>query len=402
MYPKVYKDFISKLNPINLDLDFVLSYSCLVPHDFYHRLLFATIAPLGAFAVLAGSYLFAKKRYSSGSSRRRSDFRSHFKRTGNSGGWTSFTGDDSTSFGSSTNISSGGNNNSGKLGRIHGSSSNSSSGGRRTTSSVSSGYNDDGSRGSPSGEVAVRTLRQRHQGAAIYLAFIVYSPVSYKIFRTFACDALDDGGVYLRADYSLSCSSSRHAWYEAYAFVMVGVYPIGIAACFAWLLFWHRRDLVKPDRESIVRLKALDGMWSAYKPSRYFFEVVECGRRISLTAIAAFVLPNSTAQISIVLLVAVAFVFISEALSPFQKSVDMGLYRWGNGIVVSSMYVAFLMKIDVGHDKAYALLTFSGILIAANVFMVVAVFVQTALLVKELRGAKHRVRPTQPSRGYLR
>lgn len=43
---------------------------------------------------------------------------------------------------------------------------------------------------------------------------------------------------------------------------------------------------------------------------------------------------------------------------------------------MASMYVAFLMKVDVGHDTWYALLTFSGALIAANVFMVV---VQTVL-----------------------
>lgn len=60
----------------------------------------------------------------------------------------------------------------------------------------------------------------------------------------------------------------------------------------------------------------------------------------------------------------------------------MSLYRWGNGVIVASMYVAFLLKIDVAEDTTY-LLTFSGVLIAANVVMAVAVLLQTALLGRE-------------------
>lgn len=233
-------------------------------------------------------------------------------------------------------------------------------------------------------ESAMRQLRHKHQAALLYVAFLVYSPVSYSIFKTFGCDELDDENTYLRADYSLSCSTSRHSWYEAYALIMVGVYPVGIAAVFAWLLFLYRRDLTRSDRETLAHLTPLRGMWAPYKPSLYYYEVVECGRRISLTAIAAFVLPNSTAQVSIALLFAMVFVFISEVLSPFQKGVDTGLHRWGNGIVVASMYVAFLMKIQVGYETTGYLLTFAGVLVAANIFMVVVVLLQTRLLVNEM------------------
>ncbi|CAM9636930.1 unnamed protein product, partial [Laminaria digitata] len=300
VYPELYQAFVSKLNPINLDLDFVFSYSCLVNNDFYDHLLFATIMPFLVLVILAGSYVVGKKKNSS---------------------------------------------------------------------SVS----------------AMCEVRHKHQAAVLYVAFLVYSPVSYKIFQTFGCDELDDGETYLRADYSLSCLTSRHSWYEAYAAIMVAVYPVGIATAFAGLLVWHRRDLVKPERRTMLHLKPFNGVWAAYRPSRYYHGVVECVRRISLTSIAAFVLPNSKAQIPIAFLFAVVFEFISEALSPFEKNTNMALYRWGNGVVVASMYVAFLMKVDVGEDTTSYLLNVSGVLILANVFMVVAVLLQTVLLVKHVR-----------------
>ncbi|CAN0415440.1 unnamed protein product, partial [Scytosiphon promiscuus] len=236
-YPDLYQTFVSKLNPINLDLDFVFSYSCLVRNEFYEHLVFATIMPLVALVVLTGSYFIAKMRNSCSDS-------------------------------------------------------------------------------------AVREVRHRHQAVVLFIAFLVYSPVSYRIFQTFGCDQLDDGETYLRADYRLLCSTARHSWYKVYAFIMMVVYPIGISAAFAGLLFLYRRGLVKPDRETKLHLKPLNGVWAAYKPSRYYYEVVECGRRILFSVIAAFVVPNSAAQLSIALMFAMVYVFVSEILSPFQKGVD--------------------------------------------------------------------------------
>ena len=314
VYPELYANFISKVNPINLNLEFALSYSCFVGNDFYDHLMLATIVPLVVLVVLAGSCFIGKKR--------------------NNGS-----------------------------------------------------------------ESAMREVQRKHQTVVLHVAFFIYAPVSNQIFQTFGCDELDDGETYLRADYSLSCRTSRHSWHNVYALIMVLVYPVGIAAAFTWLLVSRRRDLVKSDREAMVHLKPLGALWAAYKPCRYYYEIVECARRVSLTAVAAFIPSNSIANVGAALLCAVVFVFISEVLSPFNRGVDMGLYRWGNGIIVGSMYVAFLMKADVGYDSEESMLTFSGVLILANVFMVVAVLLQTALLVKEVRRGTKVVRMVdQPAR----
>ena len=53
---------------------------------------------------------------------------------------------------------------------------------------------------------------------------------------------------------------------------------------------------------------------------------------------------------------------------------------------MASTYVAYLMKVDVVEEKYYALLTYSGVLILANVFMVVKVLVQMVFWAKQMRG----------------
>ncbi|CAM9428829.1 unnamed protein product [Scytosiphon promiscuus] len=235
--------------------------------------------------------------------------------------------------------------------------------------------------------LALRTVRHKHLSAALFVMFFVYSSVSFTVFQTFVCETLDDGVSYLRADYSLTCDTPAYRWFRVYAAIMVCIYPIGIPATFAVLLGRNRRDLRDANRDKMAHLEPLVDLWGAYKPSRYYYEVVECGRRIMLTGVAVFVLPDSAAQIAVVLLLAVVFLFISESLSPFAKGIDMGLYRWANGIILASMYVALLLKVDVSKEGNGTLSAFVSVLIAANIFMVVCVIVQSILLVMEYRSS---------------
>lgn len=245
-----------------------------------------------------------------------------------------------------------------------------------------------------SSELAVRAVQRKHLSAALFILFFIYASVSFTIFQTFVCEKLDDGETYLRSDYSLTCTTNTYRAYKAYAILMVCVYPVGIPAAFTWWLARNRQVLNKPNRETLENLEPLKDLWAAYKPSRYYYEVIECGRRIILTGIAVFILPDSAAQIAVVLLLAVVFLFISESLSPFKTRVDMRLYRWGNGIVLASMYVALLLKVDVSAENGDNLYAFSVVLIVAHVFMVVTVIIQSLLLLKNWRAkTSERVNP---------
>ncbi|CAM9146371.1 unnamed protein product [Hapterophycus canaliculatus] len=225
VYPDAYQKFLDTLVPVNLDIGFILSYSCLMTTGFYDRLMIATIAPVAVLAALAATFFVARRR-NAGSA------------------------------------------------------------------------------------LALRTVRHKHISAAL-----------------------------------------------------------------------------KAERKGMAHLEPLSDLWGAYKPSRYYYEVVECGRRIILTGVAVFVLPDSAAQIAVVLLLAVVFLFVSESLSPFEKRIDMGLYRWGNGVILASMYVALLLKVDISKEGNGTLSAFVGVLVAANIFMVVCVIVQSILLVMEYRSS---------------
>lgn len=132
---------------------------------------------------------------------------------------------------------------------------------------------------------ALQKVRRKHVSVALWTTFLVYSSVSSTIFKVFFCESLDDGERYLRADYRISCSSSKHRAMQVYAGLMIFVYPVGIPLVYAALLFWGRDALkiaaVWNMDESHVQAAAQ--LSSPYRPGCFYYEVIECGRRVLLT-----------------------------------------------------------------------------------------------------------------------
>ena len=144
----------------------------------------------------------------------------------------------------------------------------------------------------------------------LLLLFFVYSSVSSTVFRMFACDDVDDGHTYLRADYRIKCTDAKHRLLQAYAAVMIAVYPVGIPFLYAVILFRYRRVL-SDDRANKSKAQPIANLWAPYRPSVFYYEVIECGRRIMLTGVAVFIFPNSAAQVAITVMNSLFFFVVS-------------------------------------------------------------------------------------------
>lgn len=298
-YPDVYEDFLSALDVVNLNIGFIVSLACVVPTDFYDRLLMATLGPVVALGLLYLLYAIAERR--------------------------------------------------------------------NRHSSVARG-----------------AVKRKFLSIAVFVVFLVYSTVSHTIFQTFDCD--EDVG-YLRADYSLECATSEHRFFMGYAGAMVIVYPIGVPATFSWWLFRNREALARGPQHSDVpgEITALQDIWEPYKSRYFYYEIVEYARRIILTGLAVFIYPGTSAQIAIVLILALLFALVSEVISPFRRSADAWLYRAGNCTTYLSMYLALLLKLDVSDEGSRSQAVYAGLLIAAHVGLMLAIASQCILGLAEHR-----------------
>ena len=236
----------------------------------------------------------------------------------------------------------------------------------------------------------LQNVRHKHVSLVLLLTFVVYSSVSSVLFSTFACDQLDDGKDYLRSDYRIECDSPKHRSFKVYAGFMIVVYTVGIPAFYAGLLF-KDRDVLRQEQKdpgSASRVSSTSDLWKPYKPSVFYYEVIECFRRILLAGVVVFIYPNSAAQIAITLMVAFAFVFVSEGLAPYASRWDHWISRTGHAVVVASMYVALLLKVDVSNERSSSQKVFEAVLIAVHIVMVLVVVVETVVMGLALR-AEH-------------
>lgn len=191
-----------------------------------------------------------------------------------------------------------------------------------------------GMRKSRGSEVACRNVRHKHLFMVLLVTFLVYLSVSSTLFQTFACDKLADGSNYLRADYRIDCNSSKHVTLQVYAGFMVVLYTLGIPMFYAIPLFRVRDVLRNESRRQVdLTVKSTSHLWNPYKSGRFYYEIVECGRRVLLAGVVVFIYPSTGAQIAITLIIAVLFMVASEVLAPYESPWDAWLSYWAHDCV---------------------------------------------------------------------
>lgn len=237
----------------------------------------------------------------------------------------------------------------------------------------------------------LQRIDDKHMSMVLLLTFLVYSSVSSVLFKAFACEDMDDDKYYLRADYRIECDSSEHASYQLYAGIMIVVYTLGIPAMYCYLLF-RDRDVLKTSDSSrgldSSRVEAISDLWEPYRSNVFYYEIVECIRRVLLSSVVVFIYPNTAAQIAITILISFSFVVIFEAMAPYVSSWDRWISRLGQVVIFMSMYMALLLKVDVSGERYGSQEIFEETLIAVHVLMVLAVIVESIVTLCYLKHAK--------------
>lgn len=106
-------------------------------------------------------------------------------------------------------------------------------------------------------------------------------------------------------------------------------------------------------------------------------------------------------QVAITLLMAFAFLLVSELLAPYEAPMDTWLSRVGHVIIFLSMYQALLQKVDVSGERGESQNVFAGVLLTANLCMLAAIFVETMLLMFPFRGCTTLKEDALPRSNHL-
>ena len=178
--------------------------------------------------------------------------------------------------------------------------------------------------------------------------------ISVYIFQTFSCqnidpdDAVPGEDMYLRADLSIQCGSSRHVTGTTFASLMIFVYPIGIPALYYWLLYKvkdgiiHRNEDISPKLRLAIMPSSF--LYSSYGPTFWFWECVETLRRIIMTGVLVLVAQGTSLQIALGLLLSLLFIKLYAHFAPFDDSMLNTDAEFAQYQVFFVLFIALLMK----------------------------------------------------------
>ena len=156
-------------------------------------------------------------------------------------------------------------------------------------------------------------------------SFLVLPSVSSRGFRALApCDCFhviagDENECFLRTDYAEQCTQtfvgrpSPELRVIVAAWLAIGIYGIGVPIFYA-ILLWRRKAWHLGS--------AVDFLASGYKPSAFWWELVEVGKKLILTGFLALVEPGSLVQIFLAVSAALVALVLQMRVSPYFNQSD--------------------------------------------------------------------------------
>ena len=178
----------------------------------------------------------------------------------------------------------------------------------------------------------------QHLRLFLLLCYLTLPSVTTVVFSAFDCD--DDFGVpdvaFLRADYGTSCHSDVYRFQIVpWAIACVVIYPVGMTAMYAIVLYLNRDAIQKGDATDIAFLHY------SYKPSMWFWEPVDLLRRVSLTGLLAL-FHSDTTRVATAVLVSFFWLLVYQRVAPFEFEDDQMLASIVNAeIVFTTILLAF-------------------------------------------------------------
>ena len=169
---------------------------------------------------------------------------------------------------------------------------------------------------------------------------------------------------------------------------MIFLDPVGIPFLYGIVSFGNREVLKENHRRSGLSadLELMGDLWKSYKPERYYYEIVECARRVTLTGVVVFIYPFTAAQVAITLLLYLLLFIVSGSLNPYASIWDTLMSRVGRMVVFLSMFQALLIKVDVTEERGESQQTFGDVLLIVHVGMVAAVIAEAVMSLRPFCG----------------
>ena len=222
-------------------------------------------------------------------------------------------------------------------------------------------------------------------GPVLTMSFFLFISTSAKVLSFFKCDEFADTGErFLEVDYSVDCDGDRYKGTMAFALLGVAIYPIGIPCLYFMLTFSKRAILRKPvdqrteaEQASVANISFLV---ASYKPAYWFFETIECFRKLLLTSALLFISPGSATQGVSGVLMSTLSLRLYIGCKQFPDPSDNRLGELAQWQVFCTFFAALMIMVDVTSNiSSYDKVIFENLLLAILFFAPAVSFLEPVM-----------------------
>lgn len=204
-----------------------------------------------------------------------------------------------------------------------------------------------------------RKIYTRSIQGIILVTFLVFTPVSSKIFRALRdCVEFEDIGSYMPEDYTVVCGSTEYENVRAVAWTAVAVYGFGTFGFYLVLLCRNRRDIQRQcelvdlgDKRTLQAEEELEALNTKLQSVSFLFksycywwwELVELVRKVVLGGVIALIEPGSVEQSIVLMLLALGSTVLYHQFLPFRHENRLGLVA--SYTVFFAAFASLLLKV---------------------------------------------------------
>jgi hypothetical protein len=221
--------------------------------------------------------------------------------------------------------------------------------------------------------------------AITVVMFMIHPNITKQFFMVFSCKSIggiaDPGASFLLGDLTEPCHSSQHLFFMfTLGIPMLLLWVLGIPL-FAWVILFSNRKLIQANSAglssvTLARKKALESqmafLYRGYKPTRFYWFLMEMGRKVALVAIAVFFPGALYTQLLLASLLIFACILAQLAFQPFENRIPGTVEFLSLGTSFMVFFLANFLFIDTITDGVKVAAT---VLIAALVMFFFAVVV---------------------------
>ncbi|CAN0503938.1 unnamed protein product, partial [Laminaria digitata] len=121
-----------------------------------------------------------------------------------------------------------------------------------------------------------------------------------------------------------------------------------------------------------------------YRPGAYYFEVLECFRRLLLTGCLVFILPNSAGQAAVACVLSVLTVGIFALVHPYSDTNDHRSYTLGALAIFLTMFMGLVVRVDLADEETQSQQVLSALLIILTAGLLILALVECLWEVRRL------------------